>query len=111
MNNTCKDDKSANSFPSGHVAEAICISFAYFGMGKIYEGFFFLFCSLMILFATLFLRYHYFVDILCALSIAGFCFYFNYYFGYIQNVRNLKQKEKGIILMINENKEINNSIK
>ena len=112
LNKTCKDDKSANSFPSGHVAETVCISFAYFGMGKKFEGIYFLFCSFMILLATLFLRYHYFADVLCALAIAGFCFFFNYFFGYIQNDKNLKnKKEKYIILVLNENKEINNSIK
>ena len=110
LNNTCKDDKSANSFPSGHVAETICISFAYFGMGKKLEGVFFLLCSLMILFATLFLRYHYFTDVLCALSIAGFSFYFNYLFGYIKDEdKNYNKKQKDVIFMINENGEINNN--
>ena len=103
LNDTCKDDKSANSFPSGHVAESMCIAFAYFGMGKKKEGYFFFFCSLMIAFATLFLRYHYFVDVLCAISISGFCFFFNYYFGYIQNEDKIyKNKKKDVIFMINE---------
>ena len=104
LNNTCKDDKSANSFPSGHVAESMCIAFAYFGMGKKIGGYSFFFCSLMIAFATLFLRYHYFVDVLCAISISGFCFCFNYYFGYIKNEDKIynKIKQKDVIFMINE---------
>lgn len=107
LNDVCKDDKSANSFPSGHVAETLCISFAYFGMGKNLEGALLFFCSFMIVLATLFLRYHYFCDVLCGISIAGFCFYFNYYFGYSQQDRKIigKKKEKQIILMFNENKD------
>lgn len=112
LNDTCKDDKSANSFPSGHVAETICIAFAYFGMGKKLEGFLLFFCSLMIVLATLFLRYHYFVDVLCALSISGFCFFFNYYFGYIKNEDKMdkKQQKDDVIFMINENGDIINNI-
>ena len=111
LNNTLKDDKSANSFPSGHVAETMCIAFAYFGMGKKFEGIFFFLSSLMIIFATLFLRYHYFVDVLCALSIAGFCFYFNYYFGYIRDEGIIYKKNKnGAVFMINENANISNNL-
>lgn len=112
LNNTCKDDKSANSFPSGHVAETMCIAFAYLGMGKKCEGIFFFISSLMILFATLFLRYHYFVDVLCAILIAGFCFFINYYFGYIKNEGNIYKKNKNnFAFMINENVNISNNLK
>ena len=111
LNNTFKDDRSANSFPSGHVAETICFSFAFFGIGKKVEGFTFLFCSIMIIFATLILRYHYFSDVLIALLIAGFGFYFNYYFGYIKDEYTInRKKEKDVIYMINENGEINNNV-
>ena len=94
LNDTCKDDKSANSFPSGHVAETMCIAFAYLGMGKKKEGALFFFCSIMIALATLILRYHYFSDVLCAVSISGFCFYFNYVFGYIQKEKEEEKTEK-----------------
>mgnify|MGYP002625812153 CR=1 FL=1 len=111
LNNTCKDDRSANSFPSGHVAETICFAFAFFGVGKKYEGSIFFFCSLMIIFATLFLRYHYFSDVLIALLIAGFGFYFNYYFGYMKDENPTNKKEgKDVIYMINENGEIINNV-
>jgi membrane-associated phospholipid phosphatase len=111
LNNICKDDKSANSFPSGHVAETICFAFAFFGVGKKLEGFIFLFCSIMIIFATLFLRYHYFSDVLIALLIAGFGFNFNYYYGYIREEYTInKKKEKNVIYMINENGEIINNV-
>ena len=96
LNKKSKDDHSANSFPSGHVAETISISFAYLGMGKIVEGLILLFFSLMILLATLFLRYHYFVDLIAAVSIAFFSFCLNYYCGY--------KKTKKIL----ENEVINN---
>ena len=110
LNNTCKDDKSANSFPSGHVAETICFAFAFFGIGKKLEGFIFLFCSTMIIFATLILRYHYFSDVLIALFIAGFGFYFNYYFGYIKDEYIInKKKEKDVLFMINEIGEVINN--
>ena len=104
LNDTCKDDKSANSFPSGHVAETLCVAFAFFGMGKKKEGYLTFFCSSMIILATLFLRYHYFVDVICAILIAGFCFFFNYYFGYIkyEEKKVYKNKEKNVIYMINE---------
>ena len=107
LNDICKDNKSANSFPSGHVAETLGIAFAYLGMGKKTEGILFVFCSIMIILATLFLRYHYFSDILCAILISGFCFFFNYVFGYIQKeIDNNQKKQKQFISMINENKDI-----
>lgn len=100
LNNTCKDDRSANSFPSGHVAETMCIAFAFFGMKKKLEGFILLFCSSMIALATLFLRYHYFSDLLCALSLSGYSFLVNYYLGYRYYLKEIQKIGKSGIIEI-----------
>lgn len=101
LNKTCKDNNSANSFPSGHVAETICISFAYFGMGKINEGLLILFFSLMIALATLFLRYHYFVDMIAGMFLAFLSFLINYYFGY-KRIDKILIKNKEVIKVLND---------
>jgi membrane-associated phospholipid phosphatase len=59
-----KDDKSANSFPSGHVAETFCLVFPFFVMKRYFIAIFILIDSLLISLATLVLRYHYFSDVL-----------------------------------------------
>lgn len=82
LNKTCRDNKSANSFPSGHVGETICIAFCLFCMKKRLTAVIVLFGSSMIAVATLFLRYHYFCDLLAALSIAIGAFLFCYFMGY-----------------------------
>lgn len=96
LNKTCRNDQSANSFPSGHVAETLCIAFAYFGMGKKNEGYILLFCCINVALATLFLRYHYFVDILCAVAISLYCFLVNYYFGYRYYLKEKKTEEESL---------------
>ena len=58
-----KDDGSANSFPSGHVAETFCLVFPFFGMKRYYIGIFVIIVSLLIGLATVILRYHYFIDV------------------------------------------------
>ena len=70
LNKKCKDDKSANSFPSGHVAEILCIGLAYMATREYGIGIIVIICSFLIGLATLFLRYHYFCDILMAIIIA-----------------------------------------
>ena len=59
-----KDDASANSFPSGHVAETVCLVLPFFVMKRYFIAIFILLDSLLISLATLVLRYHYFLDIL-----------------------------------------------
>ena len=102
LNKTCKDNNSANSFPSGHVAETICISFAYFGMGKTNEGLLILFFSIMISLATLFLRYHYFIDMVTGIFLAFLSFLINYYFGY-KNIDKDWIKSGEEIKVLNQN--------
>ena len=59
-----RDDGSANSFPSGHVAETFCLVFPFFGMKRYFIAVFVIIVSLLIGLATVILRYHYFVDVL-----------------------------------------------
>ncbi len=91
----CKDNRSANSFPSGHVAETICISFAYLGMGKKAQGFILLFFASMVLLATLFLRYHYFCDLIMAILIAYVSFLINYHFGFKKYLNEMREINSG----------------
>ena len=74
IHKTFRDNNSANSFPSGHVAESLCVSLALFRMGSYAFGSVILICSLLIATATLFLRYHYAVDCLFGFIIAGVSF-------------------------------------
>ena len=90
LNSKCKDNKSANSFPSGHVAEILCIGFSYIATKEYDIAIIVIICSFLIGLATLFLRYHYFCDILMAIIIAFLGFLINYYFGY----RKYQQKYK-----------------
>lgn len=80
INNTFKDDNSANSFPSGHVSETMCIAFALFGMRRWIVGSIVLFGCIMILLATLILRYHYMIDVIAALLSSTFSFLVPYLF-------------------------------
>ena len=95
LNQKCKDDKSANSFPSGHVAEVFAIGLAYFGMKNNLTGIIVIICSILIGLATLFLRYHYFCDVVMAIICAYLSFFINYIFGYKKYLISLeKEKEK-----------------
>ena len=109
LNKKSKDDKSANSFPSGHVAEILCISFAYLGMGEIGEGLLILFFSVLILLATLFLRYHYFVDLIAAVVVAFLGFSINYFCGYKYTKNNFENENEefnaGQVIVINSSTE------
>ena len=82
LNKKCKDDKSANSFPSGHVAEVLSIGLAYLIAKNYIMGYIVIFCSFLIAMATLFLRYHYFSDIIAAVVCSGTSLIINYFFGY-----------------------------
>ena len=59
-----KDDASANSFPSGHVAETFCLVFPFFSMKRYFIALFVIVISILIALATVILRYHYFADVL-----------------------------------------------
>ena len=98
LNKKCKDDKSANSFPSGHVAEVLSIGLAYIGMKNYLIGITVIVCSILIGLATLFLRYHYFCDILMASLLSYLSFLINYHLGY----KKYLKREQAII-----NKEVN----
>ena len=101
LNKKCKDDKSANSFPSGHVAEVLSIGLSYVMVKNYIMGIVIIFCSFLIGMATLFLRYHYFCDILAAIVCAFLSLSINYFFGY---KIYLKEKEnEGKNLEIKDN--------
>jgi membrane-associated phospholipid phosphatase len=93
LNKRCKDEKSANSFPSGHVAEILSIGLSYLGTREYHIGVIVIFNTVLIALATLFLRYHYFCDILMAIFLAFLSFILNYFFGY-KRYLNYKQKDR-----------------
>jgi hypothetical protein len=70
VNKFCKDNKSANSFPSGHVAESLCIVLALFSLGYNVLGIIFGISVIFIFLSILVLRYHYFCDGLVGIIIA-----------------------------------------
>ena len=105
LNQKCKDNKSANSFPSGHVGEVLSIGLSYLGMKNYSIGTIIIICSILIGLATLFLRYHYFCDLLMATFLACLSHIINYYLGY-KNYLDYLEKEKG---KINYDVSINNN--
>ena len=93
LNKKCKDEKSANSFPSRHVEEILSIGLSYFGV-KVYGlGLVVIFNDVLIALAALFLRYHYFCDIVMAIFLAFLSFELNYFFGY-KKYLNYKKKDR-----------------
>ena len=105
LNSKCKDEKSANSFPSGHVAEILSIGLAYLRMRKYFIGVIVIICSMLIGLATLFLRYHYFCDILMAVILSYLSYLINYNFGYKIYLNSMnKEKSKDItdVKILNE---------
>lgn len=90
LNQKCKDDKSANSFPSGHVAEILAIGLAYIATKEYHIASIVIIFSILIGFATVFLRYHYFCDILMAVFLSFLGFWINYYFGYRRYIKEFK---------------------
>jgi membrane-associated phospholipid phosphatase len=105
LNSKCKDDKSANSFPSGHVAEILSIGLSYLGMRNYLIGVIVIICSILIGLATLFLRYHYFCDILMAVILSCLSFVINYYFGYkkyLNSINNEKYKDINDVKVLND---------
>jgi hypothetical protein len=102
LNKKCKDNKSANSFPSGHVAEILSIGLSYVLTGKHILGGVVIFFSFLIASATLFLRYHYFCDVIAAIICAVLSLIINYFFGY----RNYLKKERKTLVIKDSNKSL-----
>ena len=96
LNKKCKDDKSANSFPSGHVAEVFSIGLSFIGMKNYLIGNIVIICSFLIGLATLFLRYHYFCDIFVGILLSSLSFLINYYFGYKKYLNMVEKKGRNI---------------
>lgn len=66
-----KENRSANSFPSGHVAETFGTALATLSfLGYKYFGWMLCTISVLMIIATLFLRYHYFADVIAGVVIA-----------------------------------------
>ena len=95
LNRVCKDSKSANSFPSGHVAEPLSIALSLLGIKWKITGIIVLICTILMCWATLFLRYHYFIDIVFSVLIAMGTYFIGKYFGKIDDYEgNLVEEEK-----------------
>ena len=94
LNKKCKDDKSANSFPSGHVAEVLSIGLSYIIIRDYMMGIIVIFCSFLIAMATLFLRYHYFCDIIAAICCSFLGLIINYFFGYKIYLKKMGKERK-----------------
>ena len=104
LNKKSKDEKSANSFPSGHVAEILSIGLAYNGVNHNVAGKLIIFSSFLIAAATLFLRYHYVCDIIMAVFLAYLSFKINYCFGLKRYINYIKDDEK-ILKNLNDSPE------
>ena len=108
LNQKCKEEKSANSFPSGHVAETLSIALSYIATKEYDIGLTVLIISFFISLATLFLRYHYFCDILIGIFLAILSFFINYCFGYkiyYKNISKIKREKNKNIKIINYSPE------
>ena len=92
LNKKCKDDKSANSFPSGHVAEVLSIGFCFIAMKNYFVAIIVISCSTLIGLATLFLRYHYFCDIVMAVILAYLSYFINYHLGYKKYLKKMRNE-------------------
>ena len=82
LNQKCKLEKSANSFPSGHIDEILSIGLSYLITKEYDIGIIVIIFTILIALATFILRYHYFCDVLMAIFIAFLSLFINYYFGY-----------------------------
>lgn len=65
-------------FPSGHAGIAILVTYWMFKIKNHYRYIFLLFCFGMIL-ATISLKYHYLLDVICAIPFSILCFYLSFY--------------------------------
>lgn len=109
LNKKCKDEKSANSFPSGHVAEILSIGLSYLGMKNYQIGIIISICAFLIGMATLFLRYHYFCDILMAILLSFLSFIINYYLGYKKYLNSFEKEKAKNTYEISINNQANDS--
>ena len=110
LNQRCKADKSANSFPSGHVAEVLSIGLSYMATGEYDIGIIIIIFSFLIGLATLFLRYHYFCDLLMGVFVALLCFYINYCFCFTKSLKYKKYFDVKIIPQLKSYMALNESI-
>ena len=94
LNRVCRDSKSANSFPSGHVAEPLSIAFSLFGIKWRITGMIVSICSFLMFLATLFLRYHYFVDVVFSVIIAFLSYSLGVFFGFADDDINLIEEDR-----------------
>ena len=94
LNKKSKDERSANSFPSGHVAEILSIGLAFYALKIKFTGKLIIFCSFLIGISTLFLRYHYLCDIIMAIFLAFLSFGINYYIGLRRYKNHIKEYER-----------------
>ena len=88
-----RKNHSANSFPSGHIAETSVFIYAMhlFGYKKL-EAFVFI-CSFNICLATMILRCHYFADVCISIPIGIWAFFLVYRFGYLSEKKRLAYVE------------------
>lgn len=93
-----KDDGSANSFPSGHVAETFCLFLPFIAMKKYFLASFIFFDSILISIATLVLRYHYNGDVIAAILNSIIAFLLCYFCRYAYKDLNKTQQYKSIPL-------------
>lgn len=105
-----KDDGSANSFPSGHVAETLCLVLPFIIMKRYFIAGFIFFDSFLIFIATLILRYHYVGDVIVGIlnSLISFiiCYYGRYAFRDMNKnkfYKNIPFEDESDLI---ENKEI-----
>ena len=77
LNRTIHQDNTYGSFPSGHVGETLAVAISGLVVGKRYQNLFVsvfgnvvLAISFVMALATLWLRYHYFSDVLAAIAVA-----------------------------------------
>ena len=106
MQNTFKDNRSANAYPSGHCAKMLCMAFAMFRMGHRAVGSVVLVCAFFVMMATLVLRYHYFADCIAALVLSTTALAISSLFYENRNERTVEDDEQGAIKGADEKLEM-----
>ena len=100
LNKKCKDNRSANSFPSGHVAEILSIGIAYIGMREYLVGTIVTILAILTALATLFLRYHYFCDILMGAFLSLLSFMICYFCGYRHYYKSINKAGSNDLVIV-----------
>ncbi|EGG17758.1 phosphoesterase [Cavenderia fasciculata] len=77
---------SFGSFPSGHIATSWAVAFASYKIIPTY-GYVSATAAFLITIATMYLRYHYFVDFLCAVPVAFVCVMYGGFYS-LADIRN-----------------------